>query len=355
MISLQCFTREWISGKSREIGAGDTLLVEKTIHAFALLGHLAKRDVPLVFKGGTSLLLRLPRIRRLSIDIDIMCPLPDAELDEVLVDVAAEAPFERYEEDDRGANRLPERRHFKFHYQPVANWGKQTPHVVLDVVKEEHLHPSIEAVTIRSPLFAVDEEVTVMVPTIEGLLGDKLTAFAPNTVGVPLRRESAMQVIKQLFDVAELFDATADLEEVDKSYTALFGAENRYRGSRFTKEQALDDSIETATLVCGAGLKGAPEGGDLDTLLSGGRALAGHLTNHRFGQPEMKIAAAKAACLAGLLRSGSLPASGVRRYDPARVAELQDIRLPGDSYLWRLKKTSPEAFHYLALGKGAIS
>lgn len=354
MISPQCFTKEWIAGKSREIGAGDRLLVEKTIHAFALLGHLAKRDVPLVFKGGTSLLLRLPKFRRLSIDIDITCPLPDEELDRVLAEVAAATPFARHEEDDRGPNRLPARRHFKFYYQPVANWGKQTSHVVLDVVKEDPLHPSIEAVTIQSPLFEVDEEAAVRVPTIEGLLGDKLTAFAPNTVGVPLRRESAMQVVKQLFDVAELFDAASDLEEVEKSYTTLFEAENRYRGSKFTKEQALADSIETATLVCGAGLKGAPESADLKTLLSGGRALAGHLTNHKFGQPEMKIAAAKAACLASLLRSGSLPVSGVRRYNPARVAELQDVRLPGDIHLWRLKKTSPEAFHYLALGTHAI-
>src|SRR5690606_29575886 len=114
---------------------------------------------------GTSLLLRLPTFRRLSIDIDVMCPLPDGELDQILREVAADAPFERYEEDDRGADRVPARRHFKFHYRPVGNWGKQTSHVVLDVVKEEPLHPTIEAIPIRSPLFEIEEEVTVKVPT----------------------------------------------------------------------------------------------------------------------------------------------------------------------------------------------
>lgn len=355
MISSQCFTEEWVRQKSLEIGAGDRLLVEKTIHAFALLGHLAKRDVPLVFKGGTSLLLRLPKFRRLSIDIDVMCPLPDGELDRILKEVAADAPFERYEEDDRGPNRLPARRHFKFLYRPVGDWGKQTSHVVLDVVKEEPLHPVIERIPIRSPLFECDEEILVSVPTVEGLLGDKLTAFAPNTVGVRLHKDSAMQVIKQLFDVAELFDAAANLEEVDRSYSVLFQAENAYRDGKFTREQALTDSIKTAKLICGAGLKGAPKNPDLDMLLGGGKALAGHLANCKFTQQELKVAAAKAACIAGLLYAGKFSTAAIRRYDPDQVAELRNVELPAEPYLGRLKKVSPEAFHYLAIGEGVLT
>lgn len=354
MISSQCFTEKWIREKSAEIGAGDRLLVEKAIHAFALLGDLARRDVPLVFKGGTSLLLRLPKIRRLSIDIDITCPLPDRDLDRVLVDAGKTPPFERFEEVDRGPDRLPARRHFKFHYRPVGNWGRQTSHVVLDVVKEQPLHPAIEPVSIRSPLFEVEEDIRVKVPTIEGLLGDKLTAFAPNTVGVQLHKSSAMQVVKQLFDVAELFDVAIDFGMVDESYTALFRAENGYRGGRYTKEEALADSMSTAKLICGAGLKGAPKDEMLDLLLAGGRALAGHLANHKFRQAEMKIAAAKTACLAGLLRSGNIPRSGVRRYDNTRAGELRDLRLEGDPHLLRLIKTLPESFHYLAIGEGII-
>lgn len=355
MINSQCFTEDWIREKSREIRAGDRLLVEKTIHAFALLGHLAKRDVPLVFKGGTSLLLRLPTFRRLSIDIDVMCPLPDVDLDHVLREVAAAAPFERYEEDDRGPNRMPARRHFKFYYRPVGDWGKQTSHVVLDVVKESPLHPKIERVPIKSPLFEIDEEIAVRVPTIEGLLGDKLTAFAPNTVGVPLRKDSAMQVIKQLFDVAELFDAASALKEVEECYAILFEAENGYRGGKFTMEEALTDSIETAKMICGAGLRRAPMSDTLEILLGGGKALAGHLANHRFTQQEMKVAAAKAACIASLIRSGKIPASGVRHYQAAHATELKDIQFPETPHLERLKKPSPEAFHYLAIGEGMIT
>lgn len=55
MMATHCFKREWIDAKRTELGGGDPTLIEKTIHAFALLTHLARRGVPMVFKGGTSL------------------------------------------------------------------------------------------------------------------------------------------------------------------------------------------------------------------------------------------------------------------------------------------------------------
>jgi predicted nucleotidyltransferase component of viral defense system len=71
MVDQQCFTKEWQALKRTELGGCDPVLLEKTIHVFALLDALAARGVEFVFKGGTSLLLRLPQVRRLSIDADI--------------------------------------------------------------------------------------------------------------------------------------------------------------------------------------------------------------------------------------------------------------------------------------------
>jgi len=38
----------------------------------------------------------------------------------------------------------------------------------------------------------------------KSLLGDKLTAFAAHTIGVPLTEQFSQQVIKQLLDIAQL-------------------------------------------------------------------------------------------------------------------------------------------------------
>ena len=88
MIADLCFTADWLDRKRKELKGVDPGLLERALHAFALLGHLAESNLEFVFKGGTSLLLHVPVIRRLSIDIDILCSAPAVELDRVLEEVA---------------------------------------------------------------------------------------------------------------------------------------------------------------------------------------------------------------------------------------------------------------------------
>ena len=90
--------------------------MEKCIHALQLLGLLAESGLPFVFKGGTSMVLLLDRLRRLSIDIDIVSESPEAVDLDFLRRLAQDSRFVRVEEDDRGDHRLPHRRHFKFFY-----------------------------------------------------------------------------------------------------------------------------------------------------------------------------------------------------------------------------------------------
>jgi hypothetical protein len=58
MISQTCFTSEWINAKRTEMLAADPGIMEKSIHALALLSHLAESGLPFVFKGGTSFVPR---------------------------------------------------------------------------------------------------------------------------------------------------------------------------------------------------------------------------------------------------------------------------------------------------------
>lgn len=57
--------------------------------------------------------------------------------------------------------------------------------------------------TIKNDLLVTEpEDLTVTMPTLECLLGDKLTAFAPHTTGVLLGKKKELEIAKQLFDVA---------------------------------------------------------------------------------------------------------------------------------------------------------
>ena len=167
-------------------------------------------------------------------------------------------------------------------------------------------------------------------PTVEGLLGDKLTAFGPNTTGVPLNDRYTMQFMKQVFDVGELFDAARDPAAVKAAYEHIFAAENGYRGGKFTMESALQDSFDTAHLIAQVGFAIAPKDGRCELLDTGRNQLVSHLVGVKFHREEMKTAAAKAALLTSILRADAPPDFAASRYDETKLAKLKEVKFDAD-------------------------
>jgi hypothetical protein len=200
-LSRQCFDRAWIENESRRYHVGNTFF-EKSLYAFELLGRLAEEGLDFVFKGGTSLLLRLPKPRRLSIDVDIVCRESAVRLERILRNCAT-PPFTGQEEDDRRHNRPPRRRHWNFSYNPFDPEHCPEPYIILDVLEEDCLYPDVEPVAIRTPFFTADHNIQVRVPTVDNLLADKLTAFAPGTIGQEYSEEHPEKIAKHLFDIGD--------------------------------------------------------------------------------------------------------------------------------------------------------
>lgn len=352
MIHDICFTAEWLERKRKELKGVDPSFLERALHAFALLGHLAESDLKFVFKGGTSLLLHVPVIRRLSIDIDILCSAPAAELDRILEAVAKVPPFVRYEEDERGSRGLPERRHFKFFYTPFVK-GNPAPYVFLDVVEEPHVPHEVVVKPITPSILEIRREILVTVPTIESLLADKLSAFAPRTTGVPFKPANGqpadtMQIVKQLFDVGELFNIAEDLTEVRRVYKKVFDLENVYRGNGFEPADALEDTLQASLSLSRHRLKGVKDNTPEALMLEdGARKLTSHLVNHRFNLDDAKLAAAKSALVARLIANEDSCQSLAAFRTVLNTDSLRELMITGDwERLNRLKSTNPEAFWY---------
>lgn len=351
MIAEICFTADWLERKRKELRGVDPGLLERALHAFALLGHLAESELKFVFKGGTSLLLHVPVIRRLSIDIDILCSTQTAELNRVLEEVAKVPPFIRYEEDERGSRGLPERRHFKFFYTPRLA-GNPAPYVFLDVVEEPDIPHDVIVKPITPEILEIRREILVNVPTVESLLADKLSAFAPRTTGVrftPAHGQSAdtMQIVKQLFDVGELFNLAEDLTAVRRVYRRVFDLENVYRGGGFTVNDALEDTLNASLSLCLHRLKGIKNAPEALMLEDGARKLMSHLVNYRFNLVMAKLAAAKAALITRLIANKDSGSSleAFRAIPP--LEELRQLMITGEwERLNRLKAVNSEAFQY---------
>jgi hypothetical protein len=348
------YDSDWLTKHAKELGGCRPELLERCVYALTLLRHLSATGLPFVFKGGTSLLLHLNPIRRLSIDIDIVCGAPAGEVTRAAGEIGRLAPFLRSEEDARGVRDLPQRRHFKFYFRSALGARAELP-VLLDVVEEARQVHATRQQAIRTPFLVPDREVLVTVSTVESLLGDKLTAFAPTTTGVPLRKPDGsaadvMQVVKQLFDVGVLFEAAGDFAQVGHSYDAICALESGYRAARPSREAALDDTLKACLALTATKASVLASYPDARLLHDGFNRLAGHLTWAGFGREHRRTLAARAAVLAAHLRSGQAFDFAAARYtgSPAQIDTLRAASFNGTPYAWLdgLKAVNPEAFHY---------
>lgn len=337
MISNQSRTKEWIMG-IREVSPGkDPILIEKMIMALTLVENLKLVELDFIFKGGTSLLLLLNSPRRFSIDIDII--LQDGTiLDNSFKDVVRQGIFTRIEENIR-SGQLP-KRHYKFYFQSVIQ--EKESHILLDVLIVKNPYPTLNAIAIQSSLVVSEGLATKIVcPSKECLLGDKLTAFAPHTTGIPYGKGKDLEIAKQLFDVAILFDDIEDLNIVRTTFHNIASQELAYRGMKdITINDVLLDSFHTSVLI---GTRGATSHLEYKELVEGIRKMTGFVFTGFFSIDSAILCASKTAYLSSLILGTS---KTIERFDKNVDISNWTISNPEYNKLNKLKKTSPEAFFY---------
>lgn len=346
MIESQCYTRAWLEECREAVGRMDPGLLEKSIYAFDLVGRLAREGLPFVFKGGTALLLLLDRFRRLSIDVDIACPLPQAEVSRVVAEVVRKGPFLGVEPDSRDPTRLPKRHHYTLTFSSVVD-PRVPARLQLDVLEDEAHYPYTRATPLRSRFVLPSEDVHVTVPTIEGLLADKLTAFAPKTIGVTYTAfKASIKIAKHAADIGELFASASDGRGLVEAYRRIFDSENSYRGNAFTLSEALCDTIDAAFLTGSINTRGFRATPETEVLQTGVAQVDTHMIGPRYTLDAAKIAAARAAHLAALILSNKIPDDlSTLRFDRMRVAATDGAPLDGRfSILNRLREINPEVF-----------
>ena len=345
MIRKECFTKEWIETVSNRLHYNDLNLIEKVIRAFSLVNMLSESGCPYIWKGGSCLMLLLGSgLHRLSIDVDIVCP-PGTDIEKYL------AKFPEYgfigretiEREQRGTA-VP-KSHEKLHYRVAyLSQTERTETILLDILYEDAQYEKVETLKVESPFILIEgEPMTVQIPSVNDILADKLTAFAPNTSGIPYYKNGNpkfVEVIKQLYDVGRLFDNMTSLATVKKVFDRIVPIELAYKHLPADAAPVFQDIRDTALCLATRGKAGQ---GDFDALQKGINFIRPFMYQNKYYIENAITDAAKAAYLATAIEKG---ADTIQTYAPAM--EATDLQPTVTNKLNKLRLAQPEAFYYWA-------
>ncbi|MEY4804591.1 MAG: hypothetical protein RL331_1110 [Bacteroidota bacterium] len=341
MIKAHCFTKEWIKGfkQHKHLKRINPPILEKMIHALSLLQHLRVHGLDFTFKGGTSLILLLTKSRRFSVDIDIITTQSREEVEAILNNVVANSHFNKWDLQDRRSYKegVP-KAHYEFDYDSSLN---QSAHfVLLDILFEQTDYPRLLSAPIQSEWIESQDVLDVAVPSIESILGDKLTAFAPNTTGILYGKEKEQEIIKQLFDIGCLFDEAQNIEEIAMSFDKIGKKEINYRELEISLTDILDDIFTTSLLIAKRTKNTEePDKTRFTELTNGIRRFEGFLIAENFKIEDAILAAGKAAYLAKQLKIKDH--SALEKFNGQDISKLE---VAGEfNFLNKLKKSRDKA------------
>lgn len=340
MIDPQSYSKEQLFKLRNELGGRvDPKLLEKVVRALLFLEQLKLRGLSFVFKGGTCLLLAMEKPLRFSIDIDLITEEPIEDIEMILQGIIDDAVFIRWEDDNRRKHTADAPvGHYKVFYTSQID-GREEP-ILLDLLYTPNPYPVLLSQAVRHDwIINVGEDSIVDIPSFEAILGDKLTAFAPYTTGILYSKNRPVEIIKQLFDIALLFDRIADLDVVRKSYDKVVHEEIRFRKLSLSKQDVLQDTLDACLAL--SERDAADE--NFKHLQLGVKNFT-NFTIDRFRIEEAIVAAAKTAYLTILV--GDDASTKIERY--GNPLEMKDwiITSPAHIKLNKLKKTNPEAFFF---------
>ena len=143
--------------------------------------------------------------------MDIVCP-PGTDITQYLGKFGQEYGFTGAEEIERISRTGVPKSHAEYHYDVSYPSGHPTDKILLDVLYEDIHYNQVVNLPITSPLLIQDgAPVMVQCPSLADMLGDKLTAFAPHTTGIPFFKHEDpffMENMKQLYDISSILDRT---------------------------------------------------------------------------------------------------------------------------------------------------
>ena len=291
------------------------------------------------------MLLLHDTVHRLSIDIDIMCP-PGTDIENYLKDYAKNGFIDYRLIERKQAGKDVPKSHSKFYYQVAFKAeADKTSFILLDVLYEDCHYLNTQTVAIESPfLETIGDKVYVQVPSISDILGDKLTAFAPETTGIPYYKKgklATLEIIKQLYDIGRLFDKVDNLTITAEAFRKIAPIELGYRGMPDDDLTPIFEDIRNTALNIST--RGFVDKDKFALLQKGINSIGSFMYLGTYHIEEAITDASKAAYLATLIQYNIKEIEHYNR-DLSALANMSASTITNK--LNKLKLSNPEAFFY---------
>lgn len=343
MINKETFDKKWLEKfKSDKQYSINPPVLEKMVHALYLVEQLQIEGLNFIFKGGTSLILHFDDFNRYSIDVDIITLEQKDKVASVLENICQKGILTTFSIQHRKSKieKIP-KEHYKIQFNSI--YSNLPSFILLDVLFEENSYPTVIQLPVKSKWLDVSEPFYLInVPSIDSIIGDKLTAFAPNTTGIRYNAGKELEIIKQLHDLGFLFDFVTNWQEVEESFKNTAFKEIEYRNLDRDYKIILNDIINTSLMMAKReNNKIEPYISNFNEIKRGLQSFRNYTIKSAFRMEDAVLASAKCSLIATVLLTGS--AQKVLLPEKSKINTIENIEY---NYLNKLLKTNKLAFQY---------
>ncbi len=211
---------------------------------------------------------------------------------------------------------------------------------MLDVVYESNKYPKIITKNIRADKLKVASDLIVKIPSIESILGDKLTVLGTKTTGISYDSKKELELMKQLYDVDKLFNEAENIDIIRESFINIANKELKYRK---LFEITYNDVLEDIKDFCKDIILLNRE--HIKKINSGIKSLKSFIMEKNFLiDIEVLTAASKVLYLISLIKSEKI---FIEKYKENNIIPDVIIPLEYKKRLNKIKKYNKEAYYYI--------
>ncbi|GEM_PF-3763717 len=243
LATLEVFGPE-LKKKIKDKQGMDARLIDKAIGALEVVARLYSWNLNATFKGGTAAQLLLPQgLQRLSTDIDIATNAGEDYVENAL-DALSLAEGFQYK---KWRVNPDKQKRFFARYGITSLYSPTKEAFFLDVVFKD-LQYEKQRTQLKTFYYDTKEPVFALTPTLNSMLGDKLTTMGPETIGRPFEKDP-LKPAKHLYDINALADYATSTQEIYETYRQTFLYQKEIRSLEgLSFQQALDDLLYAAKI-----------------------------------------------------------------------------------------------------------